>query len=195
MKDAGADPKLMAILHSAWEAFAAYGFRKTSMDDIARGAGMSRPALYLHYRSKEDIFRSLVQLHFDDTAASVAEALAGPGDAEEALSRAFGIHYGRFIETMLTSQHGQELLDVGTTIAPEIVDAGEAHLRQVYVDWLQTEIDAGTIDASQSAEMVAETLFAAIKGIKMSAKTLSAYQEGVRSLARLFGRGLAKSER
>ncbi|MEM7319164.1 MAG: TetR family transcriptional regulator, partial [Pseudomonadota bacterium] len=37
MKDEIEDPKQKAILEAAWTAFATYGFRKTSMDDIARG--------------------------------------------------------------------------------------------------------------------------------------------------------------
>ena len=53
-----------AILDAAFHAFATYGYRRTAMDDIARGAGMSRTALYLHYRNKEDIFRSLALRYF-----------------------------------------------------------------------------------------------------------------------------------
>ncbi len=191
MKDLGNDPKLMAILHSAWEAFAAYGFRKTSMDDIARGAGVSRPALYVHYRNKEDIFRSLVQLHYAEAASSVAQALASSDNVEEALSAAFAAHYGKFVETMLTSQHGQELLDAGTAIAPEMVEAGEQDLCTVYADWLQQQAKLDVVEAAQPAEIVAETILAALKGIKLTAKDLPSYQNGVRSLAALVGRGLA----
>ena len=84
MKDLSSDPKQHAILLSAWQAFATYGFRKTSMDDIARGANMSRPAVYLHFKGKEEIFRSLVQSYYDGavedvTAASCPSGTAGPG--------------------------------------------------------------------------------------------------------------------
>ena len=94
MKDIGTDPKQKAILKSAWTAFASYGFRKTSMDDIARGAGMSRPALYLHYRNKEDIFRSLAQFYYDDAVQSVAEALSAEGPIPDTLARAFAAQGG-----------------------------------------------------------------------------------------------------
>jgi AcrR family transcriptional regulator len=76
MQDAGQtnsdqDPRRQAILKAAFDAFCSYGFRRTSMEDIARGANMSRAALYLHYRNKEDIFRSLAQFYYDDAVAQV----------------------------------------------------------------------------------------------------------------------------
>jgi len=37
------------------------GYRETSMDDIARKAGLTKGALYFHFSSKEDIFVQLVK--------------------------------------------------------------------------------------------------------------------------------------
>ena len=77
--DTKTDTKIQAILAAAWAGFSAYGFRKTSMDDIARGAGMSRPALYLHFKNKEAIFRSLVESYYAEAAREVAAAPKGGG--------------------------------------------------------------------------------------------------------------------
>ena len=46
----GLDPREGQIIQAAWSCFEQYGFRKTSMADIAKGAGMSRPAVYQYYR-------------------------------------------------------------------------------------------------------------------------------------------------
>ena len=54
-----------AILDAAFGVFAAYGYRRTTMEDIARACGMSRTALYLHFRNKDDIFRSLTERYLD----------------------------------------------------------------------------------------------------------------------------------
>ena len=72
-----------AILDAAFGAFATYGYRRTSMDDIARGAGLSRTALYLHYRNKEDIFRSLAARYFDEALRDMTAALHLPGQTLE----------------------------------------------------------------------------------------------------------------
>ena len=54
------------VLNAAFQAFATYGYRRTSMEDVARVAGLSRTALYQHFRNKEDIFRSLAVNYFDE---------------------------------------------------------------------------------------------------------------------------------
>ncbi|TIX07369.1 MAG: helix-turn-helix transcriptional regulator, partial [Mesorhizobium sp.] len=42
-EDIAADPKRARILEGAMKVFLAYGFTRTTMDDIARAADMSRP--------------------------------------------------------------------------------------------------------------------------------------------------------
>src|SRR5271170_5728594 len=59
MTEAG-DPsaaRRAAILDAATGVFLRYGFKKTSMDDLARAAGISRQGLYLHFATKEALFK------------------------------------------------------------------------------------------------------------------------------------------
>ena len=52
------------ILGAAFTLFGRYGFKRASMEDIASEAGLSRTALYLQFRNKEEIFRELaIGLH------------------------------------------------------------------------------------------------------------------------------------
>ena len=44
------------IIEAATSVFLRYGFRRTTMGDIAEAAGVSRPALYLRFCNKEHIF-------------------------------------------------------------------------------------------------------------------------------------------
>lgn len=48
------------ILDAAAELIAHYGYDKTTIDDIAKAAGVSKGAIYLHFRSKEDLFEALL---------------------------------------------------------------------------------------------------------------------------------------
>jgi AcrR family transcriptional regulator len=48
------------IVREAAPVFLRYGFRKTSMDDVARAAKLSRQGLYLHFPNKELLFREVV---------------------------------------------------------------------------------------------------------------------------------------
>jgi AcrR family transcriptional regulator len=52
------------ILEAATTAFARSGFSKTRMDDIAKESGLSKGALYLYFKSKEDIFRGILDTFF-----------------------------------------------------------------------------------------------------------------------------------
>ncbi len=194
MNEISEDPKAVTILSAAWNAFAAQGYRNTSMDDIARRAGMSRPALYLHYKNKEDIYRSLARIYCVDAARDVEKALAGDGSVRDVLANAFAAQGGALIKAMLSSPHGLELLDSGTTRAADIIAAGEARLRAIYAAWLEEQSQAGTIRLSGPAPEVAATITAALKGIKAEAPEYSAYAARVSQLATLIGAGLTASD-
>lgn len=56
-----------SILDSAGAVFSRFGFKKTSMDDVARAAEVSRQCIYGYFPSKETLFREMV-VHILDTA-------------------------------------------------------------------------------------------------------------------------------
>ena len=68
------------ILDAAADLFAHYGYDKTTMDDIARAAHVSKGAIYLHFRSKDDLFDALMLRETDvlqDTTMARLEADGG----------------------------------------------------------------------------------------------------------------------
>ena len=54
------------ILEAARELFAQKGVQKTSLQEIADKLGITKPALYYHFASREDLVRSIVQPLIDD---------------------------------------------------------------------------------------------------------------------------------
>jgi len=48
------------ILDAAQHRFAAYGYSKVTMDEIAEDVGMAKASLYYYFPTKEAIFRSIV---------------------------------------------------------------------------------------------------------------------------------------
>jgi AcrR family transcriptional regulator len=186
------DPRHQAILTAAFEVFARYGFRRTSMEDIAQAAGMSRAALYLHYRNKEDIFQSLVQIYFDKTCAEVARVLALDLPPVKALSAAFAAQGGPIIEALLNSPHGAEFMDAKTLVSADIVGAGEARLTAIYADWLRRETAAGRValDGFGDADATAATMIAALNGMKAGVVDYAGYAAAVERLAVMLGRAV-----
>ena len=47
------------ILDAALHCFLNFGYSKTSMDDVAKKAGISRPLIYLKFKNKEDLLLGL----------------------------------------------------------------------------------------------------------------------------------------
>ena len=54
------------ILVAADEQFSMFGPRKTSMEEIAERAGLSRATLYLHFSSKRDLYEALLRKITDE---------------------------------------------------------------------------------------------------------------------------------
>ena len=178
-----------AILDAAFRAFATYGYRRTAMDDIARGAGMSRTALYLHYRNKEDIFRSLAVRYFEEALRDMRAALERRGQSvEEALLAAFVAKDGKFMEAVLTTPHGEELMDAGFSVTGDLAAAGEAQMVAAFAAWLARR---GVPEGVGTPAEVAQAIMAAVKGLKTSVRSLEDYRAGQARLARLFARALA----
>ncbi len=186
------DPKVEGILKAAWAGFAAYGFRKTSMDDIARGAGMSRPALYLHFKNKEAIFRALVALYYQRAEEEICAALQEDASLEAKLARAFAAHGGESMEEMMSSAHGMELFEATMNVAGDMIEAGEGVLRGLYCDWLAQEAAKGAVSLSGSATQVAWLFCACLKGIKHNATGFAEYSAGVSEYARLCAMALKR---
>ena len=194
----GLDEKQQAIMAAAFEAFRLYGVKRTSMADIASGAGMSRAALYLHYRNKEDIFRSLVTGYYDLATQQVEQVLRQDAPLSESLRNAFLTQAGPVFEALLSSPHGQELLDTKHAHSEDLVIAGEERLAQIYAAWLDRRVGAGDIEAQVIQAVggdtlsMARTMLSALHGVKTALSGIEEYKVSITRLAHLFGRALAK---
>jgi TetR/AcrR family transcriptional regulator len=54
------------ILDAALEVFSAYGYRGTTIDQIASRCGLSKPNLLYYFRRKEDIYRAVLEHTLSD---------------------------------------------------------------------------------------------------------------------------------
>jgi len=67
-----ADERRQQLLEVACSLFARSGFHDTSMDDIAEGAGVTKPVLYQHFPSKKALYGELLE----DTGRRLLDHLA-----------------------------------------------------------------------------------------------------------------------
>jgi TetR/AcrR family transcriptional regulator len=71
------------LLKAAGEVFAQKGYATASVREIVERAGLTKPALYYHFGSKEGILLAIVDEAFRVMASVVAEAAASTGSVRE----------------------------------------------------------------------------------------------------------------
>lgn len=73
------------ILQAALDCFLKHGYSKTSLDDIAKTARLSRPLIYLVFKNKEDIFRATYDYVLADAFERADKAASSRGSKAERL--------------------------------------------------------------------------------------------------------------
>lgn len=178
-----------AIVDAATGIFLRYGFKKTTMEDIARTVGISRQALYLHFPTKEAVFKAMVTRTLEAMRMEASAALAREDrDVEERLLGAFLALHGKSIGT----EYLGELME--TTIAligPAFQEVEKAVVSEV-ADALGTAgIAARWNKAGVSARDLAANLSVTSAGIKRSVTTPVEYLDRMRIAVRIVCWGAA----
>lgn len=187
------DDRRGAILEAAFATLCRYGTRRTSMEDIAREAGMSRAALYLHFRNKDDIIKSLAAHYFAKAINDLKSVLQVGGDLRQVMRAGLDASGGEAFGAMLASPHGQELLDTKLSVSAAEARAGEEALKAIWVEWFDREAAAGRLTLETTggdARAMAESLFGAWHGFKAGGLTPDSYAQGLDRIAAIFARAL-----
>jgi AcrR family transcriptional regulator len=181
------------IVESAIGVFARYGFKKTSMDDLARAAGLSRQGLYLHFATKEVLFKAVV-LHVIESSRNAARvALARDNESvEERLLEAFAGAHGHLVGRA-GAEHLGELLEAASQLLAEEMKEIELSFVAEITKFLKHEgIAERWKGAGLSAKELAAHLDATSHGVKQRPVTLAEYRDAMRVAVRLVCRGSAR---
>lgn len=144
------DERLDRILRAAYECFTRHGVRRTTMDDIAAAADMSRPAVYQYVRNKDDAYRRLAASLFAQALADARAAAEGEGDLAERLHRVLATKLELTLRLWRDSPHAAELLDASTRLTGEHVEAYTRAMVEVVADTVR---DAGDARAHAVGEL------------------------------------------
>jgi AcrR family transcriptional regulator len=74
------------ILQAAMTVFRRHGFRRSSIEETAEAAGLTRQALYHHFKSKEALFRAVIERVHDGALADGEAAARSAEDAGKTLA-------------------------------------------------------------------------------------------------------------
>lgn len=185
------DEKRGRILNAALSVFAMYGYKRTSMEDIAKAAGMSRAAVYQNFRNKEDILLHGVDAYFDMAVESLKVALSPGRPLKDALQEACASTAGGLAEALLDSPHGEELLSMKSGEAEEQTRRGNERVAAIWTGWLREEAAAGRVQLSgDTPEQVADAIIAGQHGQKMLSSGYRDYIARLTVFADLMARAL-----
>ena len=155
---AQAEGKRGAILRAAGELFLKHGLRGTSMEAVAKAAGVAKPTLYAYFPDKNAVFLAVAEELIAGWRQAFLKALNGDGDVIARVGAA------------LTAKHkGAMLLLNGSPHAAELYDAHDRLLGPQFRSYdaeLQAALETslGAAGASRP-RLLAQLLLAASFGV------------------------------
>jgi len=178
-----------AVYDAASVVFAQYGFRRTTMNDIAKSAGISRPALYLMFENKEDLFQGLAAHRLDQAIDSALSVLQGNGKIADRFLGSLLVFEQIFYEPIADSPHGTELMDISLSLASEIMTKKLARFHAALTKSLSEAEARGQITFARTPmkpRAFVELLFTALNGVKKRALNTAEFRKLVRQLTEIF---------
>lgn len=191
------DPRRGQILKSAMGVFMTYGFARTTMDDIARASGMSRPALYIVFKNKKEIFRAIAVVLFDGTLKAAEGLLSADGSLETRMGAAVETAMVTPVAEISDAPHGAELLDAKTGLADDIAEDWRQRFCGLIAAAITAEAErngAGLRQRGLSADGLAAIVVDGIEGAKQRAASIDEVRRIAGELVRLVSLAAGEAE-
>ena len=178
------------VLSVALDVFGRFGFRKTSMDEVARSADISRQGLYLYFASKEALFRAAVRQELDTALSEASHCLEEENiGLEDRVVAALDAWMGRFVGSVLAS-------DIGNMLENSAMQLGDmaAEFSAAFEARLSSAIAAATTEHDRrrlgvTPEEITGTLHAVGKGWRFQVDSRSEFVAKVTVAVRLVFAG------
>ena len=136
-----------AIGAAALAEFSAFGYRRASIEGIARRAQVSRATVYTHCSGKDELFRALVSRLHDEHLAAMRDAADAPGlDIKSRITRLLQARFLRFVELTSSSPHAAELYDRHGALCGDIAEDAHRRAAKVITTVLRRATAAGEVD-------------------------------------------------
>jgi AcrR family transcriptional regulator len=151
------------ILDIALELFLERGYKKTSMEAVARAAGVTKPVVYNCFQSKAELFGALLDREEQRMLAQFSAALASSarsGDLRTMLTAGFT----SMLRSVMDTPRAYRIALLGEGDAEAIIDARVRYGRNQQIrataemarSWLEGRIPADRLDVV--AQFVGQTL-------------------------------------
>lgn len=185
--------KRAALLEAALKLFGQYGYRRTSIDDIAREADIAKGTVYLSFASKEDLFRALCAQLITRVEDESEKARALEAGFEARLYAVLAAKYGYLYEIVHSSAHAAELMDSKNRLSADLFEKFDRRyvrtVRAIVSDALRRKEIVATAMPLSAADTTA-LIMSAAHGIEAEASSPQELQRRLRELVRFAAAGL-----
>jgi len=124
-----------AILDAAERVFQENGVSHTSLAEIAAAAGVTRGAIYWHFKNKADLFDAMIQRVFDPMEAKLAELQAHDSENPLGALRDLAVYFlervaaePQYLRVLEISWHKCEYVGEMATIRDNHLECGNRYL-------------------------------------------------------------------
>jgi AcrR family transcriptional regulator len=97
------------VVEAARELFLAHGLRGTSMEAIARRAGVAKPTLYAHFPDKDAVFLAILEALLTEKLAIFEKMMATELPVAERIGQALAAEFAVVVGAIEGSPHRAEL--------------------------------------------------------------------------------------
>lgn len=130
------------IVSAALECFLQYGFAKTSLDDIAKRAKLSRPLLYLQFKNKDELFVETLRSLYLSEFENARPVLDLPLSKKEKLYRIYEELYIKPWLYIYKAPSGKEFIEECHKHFPQLDDEYEKKLLKLLLPLFENKESA-----------------------------------------------------
>ena len=179
------DAKRQRIVTAAKAIFLKYGYNRVTMGDLAEAASMSRPALYLVFPRKEDVFRGVIRQMAGEISDAVREGVGSIRSPLEKLKFVCEIWMVRTFDWTSQSLEAKEIFESSHEFALDAVADSMLLFERDLTSVIEL-FPKGTLPKGVSPKQTAHLLAGAIGGIKERCANSSELREKIHALISLM---------
>lgn len=161
--------KQIKVTDAAQTVFLRYGYKRVTMHDIAESAGISRPALYLLFPNKAEVFKAVIKQMATQSLIEIRKGIDTLSSVEEKLQHAFELWTVRPYELIMSTPNAKELIYCCYEFSKEVFEELGAAFESELVKLIKPLLKSNP-SSTLSAKMIARILRTGVRGFKDAAE-------------------------
>jgi AcrR family transcriptional regulator len=154
------------IVGQASHVFSKYGFKKATMDDIAKASGMAKSSLYYYFKGKEEVFEAVVKKEANLIRSELEKRVINSPDNPKDKIRNYVLIRMKYLKEMVNFYETLKNDYLGNLAFTErIREKYDREEQQIIQILLQQGIDAGIFKLKET-KISSITLSTALKGLE-----------------------------